>query len=94
MTILSQHEDFASYIGKRFEFEGQPVVLRLATIDVKPSHAPDRTPFVLIFHGPVGEILPEGLHRVHIEDGPSTELYVMPIHTVERDRQNYQAVFN
>lgn len=95
MTMLSQHEDFAPYVGRRFSFEGQPATLRLATIDVKPiASAADRAPFILVFHGPADVVMPEGLHRAHIEDGPVTELYVMPIHTAGRDRQDYQAVFN
>jgi hypothetical protein len=53
-----------------------------------------RAPFTLRFHGPVGDILPEGLYRTVIEDGPSLEIYIMPIHTVAPGRQDYQAVFN
>ena len=95
MTIASQHQDFASFVGKPFDFEGQHVVLRLASIDVKQPHAnADRTPFTLIFHGPAGDVLPEGLYRTHIEGGGISDLYVMPIHSVESDRQAYQAVFN
>jgi len=28
------------------------------------------------------------------EDGPSLEIYIMPIHTEATDRQEYQAIFN
>jgi hypothetical protein len=97
MTILSKPQDFAPFIGKRFECENQHVVLQLASIDVKPPYVlggAQRTPFLLIFHGPVGDVLPEGMFRVHIEDGPVTDIYIMPIHTVAPGRQEYQAVFN
>jgi hypothetical protein len=97
MTILSQHQDFAPFIGKRFECENQHVVLQLVSIDVKPPYfiaESERTPFLLIFHGPAGEVLPEGMFRAHIEDGPVTDIYLMPIHTVVPGRQEYQAVFN
>jgi hypothetical protein len=48
----------------------------------------------LIFHGPAGDVLPEGMFRAHIETGPVTDIYIMPTHTVVADRQEYQAVFN
>jgi hypothetical protein len=97
MTILSQHQDFARFIGKRFECANQQVVLQLVSIEVKPRYVvagSERTPFLLIFHGPVGQVLPEGMFRTSIEDGPVTDIYIMPIHTVAPDRQEYQAVFN
>lgn len=97
MTTLSQHQDFAPFVGKRFEFDGQRVVLHLAAVDVRqpnPRAESDRTPFTLIFHGSVGDVLPEGLYRAHIDGDAVADLYVMPIHTPERDRQAFQAVFN
>jgi hypothetical protein len=39
-------------------------------------------------------VLPEGLYTFDVENGPSFELYVMPIHTPARDRQDYQSSFN
>ena len=96
MDEMLCHQDFAPYVGRRFGFEGQQVALRLATIDPKDHAVPGaaRTPFILIFHGPAGDILPEGLYRANIEDGPVLEFYIMPIHTVSLGRQDYQAVFN
>jgi len=97
MAALSQHQDFAPFVGKCFTFEDQQVVLRLATVDVKqayPAAVADRTPFTLIFHGPPGAVLPEGYYHAQIEGDSVADLYVMPIHTTERDRQAYQAVFN
>jgi hypothetical protein len=92
-----RNEDFAPHVGKRFRFQGWHSALRLAMIDV-PHHAgmpgATRAPFTLIFHGAVDDILPEGLYRADVEDGPSFEIYVMPIHTTAPGRQEYQAVFN
>lgn len=51
-------------------------------------------PFTLIFHGPRGDILGEGLHGTTTEDGTRFAFYIMPIHTPALDRQEYQAVFN
>jgi hypothetical protein len=53
-----------------------------------------REPFNLIFHGPSGDILREGLYLFETDGGAAFELYVMPIQTHVRGRQDYQAVFN
>ncbi|MGO4843140.1 hypothetical protein AB4144_63795, partial [Rhizobiaceae sp. 2RAB30] len=53
-----------------------------------------RQPFNLIFGGPPGEVLREGTYTLKADDGSSFDLYLMPVHTVENDRQNYQAAFN
>jgi hypothetical protein len=39
-------------------------------------------------------VLPEGLYDVAIQDGPEVPLYINPIQTFDRSRQDYQAVFN
>lgn len=91
------HEQFAPYVGRRFSFEGHRGTLTLATIQANPQFAAPgapRTPFTLLFQGPLGEVLPEGHYRATVEDGPVMAFYIMPIHTPERDRQSYQAVFN
>ena len=36
----------------------------------------------------------EGLYVLEVEDGPSFMLYVIPVHTPARDRQDYQAAFS
>lgn len=89
-----RNEDFAPHVGKQFRPEGWHSALRLATIEVQRQSTAGRAPFTLIFHGPAGEVLPEGLYRTEIEDGPAFEIYIMPIHTVAPGRQEYQAVFN
>jgi hypothetical protein len=92
-----RHEDFLPHVGKRFRFDGWHGALHLASIDVHAqSGMPEtaRTPFTLVFHGPVADLLTEGLYRTEIEDGPILEIYVIPIHTAASGRQDYQAVFN
>jgi len=89
--------DFVPHVGRQFRFPGWGSALRLAAVEVQPrSSMPGsaRVPFTLVFHGPAGDVLPEGLYRAEIADGPAVELYVMPIHTVAAGRQEYQAVFN
>ena len=88
---------FMPSVGKRVGFEGQSMTLLLAEAEAKPRAAmPDaeRVPFVLRFQGPSEPILPPGIYRAVFEDGPVVELHIVPIHTVSRDRQDYQAVFN
>ena len=80
-----------------FSFAGWPGTLRLARIDHLPGTAREgrgRPPFTLIFAGPPGDVLPEGLYTATADGGPSFTFYIMPIHTAATDRQEYQAVFN
>ena len=98
MVETLHHEDFAPHVNKAVRFRGWGGTLRLASIRLAPegSDAPElmRPPFAVIFHGPRHEILPEGLYVADIEDGPSFEFYIAPVHTPAPDRQDYQAVFN
>jgi hypothetical protein len=97
MVDFSRHEDFAPYAGKAFSFPGRTVTLVLADIKTMPRAAvpgADRVPFSLIFQGPAGDVLPEGLYTAAIEAGPQVDLYIMPVHTPAAGRQDYQAVFN
>jgi hypothetical protein len=38
--------------------------------------------------------LREGLYVLEVEGGPAFQLYVIPVQTLARDRQDYQVVFN
>jgi hypothetical protein len=92
-----RHEDFAPHVDKLFRFEGWHGSLRLDRIE-RPRQAqgaePTRAPFTLIFVGPPGDVMPEGLRTAIVDDGPRFEFYIMPIHTPAANRQDYQAVFN
>ena len=97
MVRLPQHEDFTPHVNKLFRFDGRHHQLRLATVAVGdlPGPPPDqRKPFTLIFHGPRGDVMPEGFYAAEVEDGARFELYVIPIHTPAPERQDYQAIFN
>ena len=53
--------------------KGQPVALTLVSVDINPKAGWDdmpRQPFTLILRGPPGDVLPEGLYDVAVEDGP------------------------
>jgi hypothetical protein len=88
------HEDFAPHVGKQFTFKEHSIPLRLASVDLRPRPGYTRTPFTLLFHGPVNVIVPPGLYQTVLPDGLDAELHIMPVNTIERDRQDYQAVFN
>jgi hypothetical protein len=53
-----------------------------------------RAPFLLLLRGPADEVLPDGLYALAIEDGPTFDLYVSPVHTPSRAHQDYQVVVN
>ncbi|HEX8168845.1 MAG TPA: hypothetical protein VF601_24040 [Beijerinckiaceae bacterium] len=92
-------EHFLPHVDKVFRVEGGVHAFTLARIEQRrledfETEMVLREPFNLIFRGPPGDVLPEGLYRLAVEGGPSFELYVMPVHTPMCDRQNYQASFN
>jgi len=93
--LTPQH--FLPYVEKTFRVAGGHHAFILATVDTPPmpgSAAASRQPFNLIFRGPAGDVLVEGIYMLEVEGGPSFELYVMPIHTPDRTRQDYQSAFN
>ena len=90
-------DDFAAHVGRTLRPAGYDLALTLVALD-RHRHpgweARERQPFSLILSGPREPVLPEGFRRVAIDGGPSLLLYVIPIFTVARDRQDYQIVFN
>jgi hypothetical protein len=92
-------EDFLPHLRREFRVGDWPLRLTLDRVDVLPLTAQQarlvpRQPFTLIFSGPPGNVLAEGLHQLATEDGAAFEIYLMPVHTPSRERQDYQAVFN
>lgn len=92
-------EHFIPHVNKIVRVDGWPHNLTLTRIDVRrleewEREVVPRQPFLVLFRGPPGVVLPEGLHGVRIEGGPTLKLYVIPIYTPQPDRQNYQAAFN
>jgi hypothetical protein len=97
MDEILRHEDFADHVGKSFGFVGWHGTLRLDRIDQHPNFGwpgQTRPPFTLIFSGPYGDVLPEGEYIAIIDGEPKFAIYINPIHTYGRDRQDYQAAFN
>jgi hypothetical protein len=90
-------ENFMPHVDKAFHVVGGRHALTLTAVEAvrMPGwEAPPRAPFNLIFRGPPGDVLAEGLYTLEVEGGPSFQLYVIPIHTPDRTRQDYQSVFN
>lgn len=88
-------DTFTPHIGKTALLpDGRS--LTLLAVDRRQGHAPGapRAAFSLVLRGAPAPIVPEGLHRFTFDDGASFELYLIPIHTPSRDRQDYQIVFN
>jgi len=98
MAELLQVADFKPHVGKIFRFRGTRFAFPLDRILSDRKRLPKglkRRPFTLIFSGPKErEHLPEGLYESEVENGPTFEIYVIPIHTPHPGRQDYQAVFN
>jgi len=96
-------DTFAPHLGAAFRVEGGRHVLSLSEVERlenQPGHGdPAYQPFVLIFSGPPGDVLAEGMHTLTRETGAlegeaAYDLYLIPVHTPAPGRQDYQAVFN
>ena len=85
------------HVGKVFRPLGQPHVLTLVSVDTRQppgwEHAPSPT-FTLLLRGSRDDILPEGYYVFAIEGGHEADFYIVPIQTISREHQDYQAIFN
>jgi hypothetical protein len=95
MTEPLTPNDFEPHLGEVFRVRDGRHALTLARVDrgARAEGWP-RELFNLVFHGPAGDLLPEGLYTVEVRAGPSFDLYLMPVQTQAGDRQDYQAAFN
>ena len=92
-------ETFDPHVGKTFRVSNGHHALMLVRIETRPIEEWERkmglrAPFNLIFRGPAGDVLAEGMHVLALEDGTSFDLYVIPVHTSVRGQQDYQSSFN
>src|SRR5882672_4452843 len=90
---------FQPLVGEVFRVKDGRHQLTLSRVDVRRLEEWEaklfhRQPFTLIFGGPAGDVLKQGLYTLEVEGGSAFELYVIPVQTVARDRQDYQSVFN
>jgi hypothetical protein len=94
-VLTPQH--FLPLVNKVFRVRGGRHALTLVEVEVAPPTSgigPPRQSFNLIFTGSPGDVLSAGLYTLEVADGPQFELYVMPIHTPNPARQDYQSAFN
>ena len=99
MAELLTAEDFRPHIDKAFRVRGGRHNLTLAAVQAGAVSEAEcqailRQPFNLIFRGPPGDVLAEGMYTLEVDGGPAFELYVIPVHTPAPGRQDYQAAFN
>jgi hypothetical protein len=91
-------DHFRPHEGKSVRFKGTPYVFVLDHVEDGTAPIPpggQRGPFLVIFRGSSKtDVMQAGMYDCEIEGGPTYSLHVMPIHTAERDRQDYQSVFN
>lgn len=99
MADLLKAEHFLPHVDKIFRVKAGHLALTLVRVerprreDLQPVIG-ERDAFNLIFRGPPGNLLREGLYTLDVDGGLSFDLYIIPIHTPARDRQDYQAAFN
>jgi hypothetical protein len=97
MSRLLTAEDFVAHVGKTFSPGGQHRVLTLVAVKTHESpgwEGMPRKPFSLLLSGPPGDVLPEGQYDIAVDGGPEFALYIIPVVTPVRDRQDYQVAFN
>ena len=82
-------EDFRPHQGTRFRLTAwpQPGVspvwadTELAEVTEHAASPPGRfrTPFAVLFHGPLQPVLPQGIYRVEHEKLGTLELFIVPV---------------
>jgi Domain of unknown function (DUF6916) len=94
MSDAPSAEIFTPHVGKAVSLpDGQK--LTLVAVDERDAHSPTAPrSFSLLLRGAPAPIVPEGMHRLSFDGGASFDLYLIPVHTPSRDRQDYQIVFN
>jgi hypothetical protein len=96
--VVLEYHHFEPLVGKKVTFTGIALDdVRLHKVIKGEKFAPvaKRDPFILIFRSPkLQHYMIEGMRECQFEDGPTYSLYVTPVHTVEPELQDYQAVFN
>jgi len=90
---------FQPHVNKIFHVKDGRHSLTLKRVELRQMEqreldALGRQSFTLIFSGPPADVLPDGFYTLEVEDGPAFQLYVIPIRTLARDRQDYQSIFN
>jgi len=102
-------EDFQGFRGSRFRLtdgspeggSGEAFEAELAEVTEYTASAPgtSRTPFSLVFHGPLVPVHPQGMYRLEHEHHGGLDLFLVPIGPNETSpgedptAMRYEAVF-
>ena len=87
--------DFAPQLGDRFRLHAdEATVLDTELIDVEEAAATDggRTPFSLVFRGPLEPLLPQSIYRFEHDTLEPFEVFIVPIGADEAGVR-YEVVF-
>jgi hypothetical protein len=87
--------DFAPHLGDRFRMHADDAtVLDAELIDVEEAEATDggRTPFSLVFRGPLEPLLPQQIYRFEHDALGPFEVFIVPI-GADDDGVRYEVVF-
>jgi uncharacterized protein DUF6916 len=96
MTDLTIN-DFRPYEGRSLRLKDFDFALTLSKVEGEDGPPPPgfaRAPFLIILSGPKQPLVRPGIYVCEIEDGPTYELHISPIHTADNSRQDYQSAFN
>ena len=90
-------EMFAGRIGERFTIAADDGALEAQLVETTPleesARPPDtRTPFSLVFLGPLDPVLPQAIYRFEHDELGAFEIFVVPIGRDETGVR-YEAVF-
>ena len=78
-------QEFQSFIGAALSVQGGPDLMLVRV------HGP-QLGFALLLRGPASPVLAEGTYTLTLPSGGSWAPYMMPVHTWERDAQDYQII--
>jgi hypothetical protein len=88
-------DDFTPHLGDRFRLHtDEATVLEVDLIDVEEATATDRgrTPFSLVFRGPLEPLLPQAIYRFEHDTLDPFEVFIVPIGPDEAGMR-YEVVF-
>ena len=99
MADMLTADHFLPHVNQVFRVKESGHALTLSRVELRRMEERElatlgRQSFTLIFAGPPDNLLHEGLYTLEVDQGPAFQIYVIPVQTLARDRQDYQAVFN
>ncbi|HEY0517925.1 MAG TPA: hypothetical protein VGC84_00420 [Ilumatobacteraceae bacterium] len=92
-------DTFEPHVGTRFDVRPEArseLAIELHELTRLPprSYGDRREPFSLVFLGPAGAPLPQGIYTMHHDALGDIDLFIVPIGPGVDGRNQYEAVFN